>query len=194
MSCFCAVLLSCILGFPRLPLCQRWHIVEKSTNFVQKKDFPAISIGKFCPCLRYDDTVRPWDTRRFFGTRKISVAQNLCNLSCELLLCRSFELHSWFPPPASMPEMPHCKKIEKNCSVKSEEQFRFIFKILFRFVSCFCAVLFSCILGFPRLPLGQRWHIVKKSSNFVRYSSVFLKRPQIFYEVLVNIKSTERFN
>ena len=54
----------------------------------------------------------------FFGTRKTRVAQNSCNLSYELLFCHSFELHSWFPPPASMPEIALCEKIEKICSIK----------------------------------------------------------------------------
>ena len=51
--------------------------------------------------------------RKIHNSEEFCVLCNDCSRlesHCELLLCRSFELHSWFPPPASMPEMPHCGK------------------------------------------------------------------------------------
>ena len=51
--------------------------------------------------------------RKIHNSEEFCVLCNDCSRlesHCELLLCRSFELHSWFPPPASMPEMAHCGK------------------------------------------------------------------------------------
>ena len=59
--------------------------------------------------------------RKIHNSEEFCVLCNDCSRlesHCELLLCRSFELHSWFPPPASMPEMALCEKIEKVCSKK----------------------------------------------------------------------------
>ena len=113
------------------------HGCQFMVNPRRLPSFPGILLGS--PWVPYYGAPRSYwsifsviNCRPFIHSkrrRKIHNSEEFCVLCndcsrleshCELLLCRSFELHSWFPPPASMPEMAHCEKSRENLFKKSD--------------------------------------------------------------------------